>query len=106
LPPPGIDPGAPASQAGTLPKELSRQLISGYSEPLLGWELEARAIRYIIVEVKVGAERCEYVFDAHTSKASKELKVVLLHFWRVNVKTTRGFVYISLEDFHIDKTAP
>ena len=27
LPPPGIEPGSPASQAGTLPKELSRQHI-------------------------------------------------------------------------------
>ncbi len=27
LPPPGIVPGSPASQAGTLPKELSRQLL-------------------------------------------------------------------------------
>jgi hypothetical protein len=27
LPPPGIEPGLHASQAGTLPKELSRQLI-------------------------------------------------------------------------------
>jgi hypothetical protein len=27
LPPPGIEPGSPASQVGTLPKELSRQLI-------------------------------------------------------------------------------
>ncbi len=27
LPPPGIKPGSPASQVGTLPKELSRQLI-------------------------------------------------------------------------------
>ncbi len=27
LPPTGIEPGSPASQAGTLPKELSRQLI-------------------------------------------------------------------------------
>ncbi len=26
LPPPGIEPGSPASQAGTLPKELPRQL--------------------------------------------------------------------------------
>ncbi len=26
LPPPGIEPGSPASQAGTLSKELSRQL--------------------------------------------------------------------------------
>ncbi len=28
LPPPGIEPGSPASQAGTLPKELSRQHIT------------------------------------------------------------------------------
>ena len=27
LPPPGIEPGSPASQVGTLPKELSRHLI-------------------------------------------------------------------------------
>ena len=27
LPPTGIEPGSPASQAGTLPNELSRQLI-------------------------------------------------------------------------------
>jgi hypothetical protein len=27
LPPPGIEPGSPTSQAGTLPKELSRQLV-------------------------------------------------------------------------------
>jgi hypothetical protein len=54
----------------------------------------------------MGAERCECVFDVHTSKASKELKVVLLHLWRVNVKTTGGFIYISLQDFHMDKTAP
>jgi hypothetical protein len=27
VPPPGIEPGLPASQAGTLPKELSVQLI-------------------------------------------------------------------------------
>jgi hypothetical protein len=45
-----------------------------------------------------------YVFDVHMSKVSKELKVVLLHLWRVNVKTTRGFINIPLDDFHIDKT--
>jgi hypothetical protein len=59
----------------------------------------------VAAKKKIGAERCESVFDAHTSKASKELKVVLLHLWHVNVKTT-GFIYISLGDFHIDKTAP
>ncbi len=50
--------------------------------------------------------RVKIIFDAPTSKASKELKVVLIHLWRVNVKTARGFIYISLADFHIDKTAP
>jgi hypothetical protein len=42
---------------------------------------------------KVGAARCEFVFDVHTSIASKRLKVVLLHLWRINVKTTGGFIY-------------
>jgi hypothetical protein len=32
LPPPGNKPGSPASQAGTIPKELSRQLIQGSSD--------------------------------------------------------------------------
>ncbi len=40
------------------------------------------------------------------SKARYEVKVVPLHLWRVNVKTTPGFIYISLADFFIDKTAP
>jgi hypothetical protein len=31
------------------------------------------------------------------------MKVVLLHLWRVNVKTTRGFINITLDDFHIYK---
>jgi hypothetical protein len=31
----GREPPTPAPQASTLPKELSRQLIAGYSEPLL-----------------------------------------------------------------------
>jgi hypothetical protein len=31
------------------------------------------------------------VFDLHTSKARYELKVVLLHLWRVNVKTIGRF---------------
>jgi hypothetical protein len=58
---------------------------------------------------KVGAARCEFVFDVHTSKASKRLKVVLpppLHLWRINVKTPRGFINISLTEFYMDKTAP
>jgi hypothetical protein len=57
----------------------------------------------IAVRKKIGAERCESAFDA---QASKELMVVLLHLWRVKVKTTGGFIYRSLGDFHIDKTAP
>ncbi len=55
---------------------------------------------------KVGASRCDYVFDGHTSKDSKRLKVVLLHLWRINVKTTGGFINIPVEDFHMVKTAP
>jgi hypothetical protein len=46
------------------------------------------------------------VFDLHISKAIYELKVVLLHLWRVNVKTIGGFIKIPLDDFFIDKTAP
>jgi hypothetical protein len=46
-------------------------------------------------------EMCEYVVDVHTSKVSKELKV--LYLWRVTVKTTRGFINIPLDDFHLDK---
>jgi hypothetical protein len=38
------------------------------------------------------------IFDLHTSKAKYELKVVLLHFWRVNVKTISGFINIPLPD--------
>jgi hypothetical protein len=34
----------------------------------------------------------KYVFDAHTSNASKSLKVVLLYLWRTIVKN-------NLEDF-------
>jgi hypothetical protein len=49
---------------------------------------------------------CENILDVHTCKVSKELKVVLLHLWCVNVKTTRGFTNIPLEDFHVDKTSP
>ncbi len=46
------------------------------------------------------------IFDPDTSKARYELTVVLLHLWRVNVKTSTGFIYISLADFFINKTAP
>jgi hypothetical protein len=46
------------------------------------------------------------LFHVLMSKASKELKVVLLHIWRVNVKTTRGFIYIPLADFNMVKNAP
>jgi hypothetical protein len=42
------------------------------------------------------------IFDLHISKARYELKVVL-HLWRVNVKTIRGFNNILLADFFIDK---
>jgi hypothetical protein len=52
----------------------------------------------------VRAARCEYVIDVHTSKAStysKRLKLVLLHLWRINVKTTGGFINIPVEDFYM-----
>ncbi len=58
---------------------------------------------------KVGAARCEYVFDVHTSKTSERLKgvvLVLLYLWRINVQTIGGFINISVEDFHMVKTAP
>ncbi len=48
----------------------------------------------------------KYVFDAHKSKARKRLKVILLTFVSVNVKTTGGFICISFGDFHIGKIAP
>jgi hypothetical protein len=38
------------------------------------------------------------IFDIHTSKARYELKVVLLHLWRVNVKTIGGFINSPLSD--------
>jgi hypothetical protein len=42
-------------------------------------------------------------FDLHTSKARYELKVVLLHHWRVKVKTIGGFINIPLADLsHIN----
>ncbi len=40
------------------------------------------------------------ISNGHTRKVSKELKVILFHLWRVNPKTTRGFINIPLEDFH------
>jgi hypothetical protein len=46
------------------------------------------------------------IFDLHTNKAKYELKVVILHLWRVNVKTIGGFINIPLTDFFMDKTAP
>ncbi len=51
---------------------------------------------------KVGAERCECVFDVHTPKAGKELKVgVLLLLWRVNIKSRLAdLLNIPVEDFH------
>ncbi len=45
------------------------------------------------------------IFDLHTCKARYELKVVLLHLWRVYVKATGRFINIPLADF-MDKTAP
>ncbi len=44
---------------------------------------------------KVGAEKCEYVFDLHMSKISKELKMLLLHLLHIKVKTTVRFNYTT-----------
>jgi hypothetical protein len=38
------------------------------------------------------------IFDLHTSRARYELRVVLLHLWRVNVTTIGGFTNIPLAD--------
>jgi hypothetical protein len=38
------------------------------------------------------------IFDLHTSNARYEPKVVLLHLWRLNVKTIRRFINIPLGD--------
>jgi hypothetical protein len=46
------------------------------------------------------------IFGHHTSKARYEMKVILLHLWRVSVKTICGFINILLADFFIDKPAP
>jgi hypothetical protein len=43
----------------------------------------------------------KYVFDAHTSNASKMLKVVLLYLWRTIVKHLGGFSSISSADLCI-----
>ncbi len=36
---------------------------------------------------------------------SHQQKLVLLHLWRVNVKTIGGFINITFADFFIDKAA-
>jgi hypothetical protein len=38
------------------------------------------------------------IYDLHSSIARYELKVVLLHLWRVNVTTIDGFINIPLAD--------
>ncbi len=43
------------------------------------------------------------IFYVYTSETRYELKVVLPHLCRVNVKTIRGFINILLADFFIDK---
>jgi hypothetical protein len=45
------------------------------------------------------------IFDLHTSKASYEQNVVLLHLRRVTVKAIRGFFNIPLADLS-HKLAP
>jgi hypothetical protein len=55
--------------------------------------------KFVAERKKKEAERCAFVFDAHSSKAITE------GLWRGNVKAIGGFIYISLEDSHMDKTA-
>jgi hypothetical protein len=50
--------------------------------------------KFVAARKRIGAEKCEFLFEAHTSKASKELKVVLLYLWRVNVYS-RIFTWIK-----------
>ncbi len=65
-----------------------------------------KKLLYCCKMTEVGGWDVMCIFDLNTSKVKYELKVVLLHFWRVNVKTVGGFIYIPLADFFIDKTAP
>jgi hypothetical protein len=47
------------------------------------------------------AKPCEelYLMCTRARQVTYELKVVLLHLWRVNVKTIGGFICITLEGF-------
>jgi hypothetical protein len=56
-----------------------------------------------IQEITMQQSCVKNIFYVHTSKAGKKLKVILLYLWRINVKTTGGFICISFGDFHIDK---
>jgi hypothetical protein len=47
---------------------------------------------------EVGGWVITRIFDLHTSKARYELRVVLLHLRRENVRMTRGFINIPLAD--------
>ncbi len=47
---------------------------------------------------EVGGWGIMRIFDPHNSIARYELKVVLLHLWRGNVKKIDGFSNISLAD--------
>ncbi len=58
------------------------------------------------MEKKVGAARCECLSDVHTSTASKRLKAVLFHLWRINVEALADLVTLQSRIFHMVKTAP
>jgi hypothetical protein len=45
----------------------------------------------------------KYVFDA---QRQRQVKVVLFHLLRINVKATGELINIPVEDFHMVKTAP
>ncbi len=54
---------------------------------------------------RIRSDELYYVYLIFTP-AKYEMKVVLLHLWRVDVKTVPGFIHSTLADFFIDKLAP
>jgi hypothetical protein len=55
---------------------------------------------------EVGGRGIMRIFDLHANTARYELKVVLLHLWRVNVKTNSGFETFHSLIYHIYKLEP
>ncbi len=62
------------------------------------WEVGSEVVWRIVADVRTSTSK--------VGSRLARLKVVLLHLWRVNVKTTGGFICISLGDFYTDKIVP